>query len=144
MLVLMGKKGQKSLKGQAENNWGEPKSVRLNLQITETAKRLLQEEAAKYGISLAELAEFLARKVQPSVTIAQLIARVNLKRLAAETQISIERLQQLMDGQKPTDDELIDLAAVLVKADDTPWTTHELMEICDRTFPCKERQRNGH
>jgi hypothetical protein len=56
----MGKKGIKSRRGQGEA-WDEPKSERLNLQLTATGKRLFKEIADSLGVSFAEVIERFAR-----------------------------------------------------------------------------------
>lgn len=81
------------------------------------------------------------------VTIASLFEDWELQELheALDEAISVERLAEIEAGDRPSDGELIDLAMVLVKNNGEPWTTHELMEIRDRTThrTHEEKQANG-
>jgi hypothetical protein len=56
----MGKKGIKSRKGKGES-WDEPKTERINIQVTKTCKTLLQKQAVDIDVSLAELMERFSR-----------------------------------------------------------------------------------
>jgi hypothetical protein len=56
----MGKKGLRSERGKGEE-WDEAKSERLNLKLTPTGRRLLQEQADKLDISISEVIERTAR-----------------------------------------------------------------------------------
>lgn len=60
----MGRKGRKSTKGIPED-WDEPKTEKLTLQMTPTGRRLIGEIAQKFNISISELVERIARGVIP-------------------------------------------------------------------------------
>ncbi|NEN95058.1 MAG: hypothetical protein F6K50_05800 [Moorea sp. SIO3I7] len=67
-------------------------------------------------------------------TIADLIHGWNLEELSRLSEVSVENLQAIMEGNRPTDDDLIGLGVVLCKNNGEPWTTDELVEIRDRCF----------
>ncbi len=69
----MGKKGVRPQKGQAETDWGEPKTAKLNIGLTPTGKQLARERANQLGMSISEILERWARGIPvdaniPSVT----------------------------------------------------------------------------
>jgi len=59
----MGKRGVRSQKGQAESEWGEPKTGRITLALTETGKKLTKARADQMGFSLSEILERWGRGV---------------------------------------------------------------------------------
>ncbi|NEQ18582.1 MAG: hypothetical protein F6K28_00140 [Microcoleus sp. SIO2G3] len=60
----MGKRGVRSQKGQAESDWGEPKTAKTSVVLTETGRDLLKERTNRLGISISELLERWARGVE--------------------------------------------------------------------------------
>lgn len=68
----MGKKGGKSMRGQAETDWGEPKTARLSADMTPTGRDSLKVLAEELGLSVAEMLERLARR-EPVIEDRRLI-----------------------------------------------------------------------
>ena len=64
--------------------------------------------------------------------IAELIADWDLEELADLSEVTVENLQAIAQGKRPTNDDLIGLGTVLCKEDGQPWTTEELISIRDR------------
>lgn len=75
-----------------------------------------------------------------TVTIAALVQgeltrrNCNARQLASAAAISTTRLQAIMAGEEPNDEELIALGSVLHKPDGTLWKTIELIAIKSQTF----------
>jgi hypothetical protein len=59
----MGKRGLRSQKGQPESEWGEPKTGKITVALTETGKQLAKERADRAGFSLSEILERWGRGV---------------------------------------------------------------------------------
>ncbi len=114
----MGKKGGKSIKGQAETDWGEPKTARLSADMTPTGRTLLKEFADQLAMSLAEMLERIARGIviarpMPCNSLKNLIAR-HWVDLAEYERIPVERLMDLRDGRsEPTELEIARMALAL-------------------------------
>lgn len=114
----MGKKGGKSVKGQAETSWGEPKTARLIADLTPTGKELLKEFADQLAMSLAEMLERIARGIAVArpmncKSLKNLIAR-HWEVLAEYERIPVERLMDLRDGKsEPTELEIARMALAL-------------------------------
>jgi hypothetical protein len=53
----MGKKGIRSQKGQSESDWGQPKTKRLTVQLTEEGYEAVKKRAESFGISITEVFE---------------------------------------------------------------------------------------
>lgn len=53
----MGKKGIRSQKGQSESDWGQPKTKRLTVQLTEEGYEAVKKKADRFGISVTEAFE---------------------------------------------------------------------------------------
>ena len=70
----------------------------------------------------------------PELTIAKLISDWDLEELANLSEVKVENLEAIAKGQRPNNDDLIGLGAVLCKEDGSPWSTEELIEIRDRCF----------
>lgn len=145
MLLHMGKKGKKSTAGQAETQWGEPKSKRLMPSITATAKRIILEIVKSFGIPQSEFFERLARQwhlimaaLRSTPSIATLIALEAINRgwspqqLAEEIDLSLEEIDALVAGAKPTDDQVFALASVLTKPSGELWSVAELCQLASR------------
>lgn len=113
----MAKKGFKSLRGKAETRWGETKSAQIKAQVTPTGKRLFLEKIKALGLSLAEFMERVGReKIKLTIvpdSLKELIEAYGLEKLANDTDIAIERLVEIRDGQTPTPDERLGLGRVL-------------------------------
>lgn len=91
------------------------------------------EDVLTTFFDLLDKGEVLAAKTR-TLTIADLIYSWDLDELARLSEVSVENLQAILEGQKPTNDDLIGLGVVLCKDDGEPWTTDELVEIRDRSF----------
>ena len=72
-----------------------------------------------------------------TATIAQLVEEEWETVTTSEVDISVRRLQEIRRGEKPTDEELVELGTVL------PFDTHQLIEIRDRTFDKPNGKPNG-
>lgn len=59
----MGKRGLRSQKGQPESEWGEPKTGKITVALTETGKKLAKERSERVGFSLSEILERWGRGV---------------------------------------------------------------------------------
>ena len=84
---------------------------------------------------LAEAATELIRRRTDCHSIADLIEielrnrRWTLEQLAEEVDISLEALIDLRNGNKPIEEQLLDLTLVLTKTDGSRWTFDELKAI---------------
>jgi hypothetical protein len=159
----MPRKGKKS-KGGEGDDYNEPKSVKLSLQITQTARDGLDAVAEELGLSISEINERIGRRIlklsptsvtpqppfidQEAVRAAKPIKdlikdELNSRhlppsRLARKADMSTARLKELMNGDPPEDGDLIALSMVLQKEVGQLWSLAELRAIRDRTF-----KRNG-
>ena len=113
----MAKKGIKSQRGRAENQWGETKSVSIKAQITPTGKRLLLEKIKAIGLSLAEILERIARgKIKLVIvpdSLAELIDNYGLEKLTQDALIPTEALSEIQSGRPPTPVEKLRLGKTL-------------------------------
>ncbi len=159
----MPKKGKKSVGGVGDD-YNEPKSVKLSLQITQTARDGLDVVAEELGLSISEINERIGRRIlklsPTSVTPQQpLIDKEAVRtakpikdlikhelnsrqlppsRLARKADLTTTRLKELMNGERPEEGDLIALSIVLQKEVGQLWSLAELRAIRDRTF-----KRNG-
>jgi hypothetical protein len=53
----MGKKGIRSQKGQSESDWGQPKTKRLTVQLTEEGYEAVKKRAERLDMSITEVFE---------------------------------------------------------------------------------------
>lgn len=178
----MGKKGIRSQKGQSESDWGQPKTKRLTVQLTEEGYEAVKKRADRYDMSVTEVFERWGRGISlesgpelpapkskslptvdsvlfalPRYSRQQLwrIVRAGLdllmgalspesKRigdLVNENQDAVlemfedaidnpqERIQRIIDGDKPTPIELSLLSAAL------PIDDSDLMQMFKKEFP---------
>ena len=96
------------------------------------------EDVLTIFFDLLDKGEILTAKTR-SLTIADLIRDWDLEELARLSEVPVENLQAILEGQKPTNDDLIGLGIVLCKENGEPWTTDELVEIRDS----QERQQSA-
>lgn len=75
----MGKRGLQSKKGQPESEWGEPKTGRITLALTETGKKLTKARADQMGFSLSEVLERWGRGVKVDSEDGSTEATVSIK-----------------------------------------------------------------
>ncbi len=68
-------------------------------------------------------------------SIAQLIQGWDLKQLAKVSRIKATRLEEIANGGRPTEQEIIYLGRHLRRPDGTLYQTEALMDIYDRDFP---------
>jgi hypothetical protein len=120
----MGKKGQKSQRGQPDNDWGEVKSAPVNHRMTLTGRNKLKDLAALYHLSIGDLMERVARMLSPfkpspvseplrCKSLSQLTIKY-WQYLASYERLPLERLQQFRDGEDlPTELEICRIALVL-------------------------------
>jgi hypothetical protein len=91
------------------------------------------EDVLTTFFNLLDKGEILSAKTR-CLTIADLIRDWNLEKLAQLSEVPVENLQAILEGQRPSNDDLIGLGVVLCKENGEPWTTDELVEIRDRSF----------
>lgn len=75
----MGKRGIRSQKGQPESEWGEPKTGKITVALTETGKQLAKERSDRTGFSLSEILERWGRGVSVDGENATVEATPNIK-----------------------------------------------------------------
>ncbi len=113
----MAKKGIKSQRGRAENQWGATKSASIKAQLTPTGKRLLLEKIKAFGLSFAEILERIARgKIKLVIvpdSLAELIDNYGLEKLTQDAVIPIEALLEIKTGRMPTPVERLGLCRAL-------------------------------
>jgi hypothetical protein len=155
----MPRKGKKSVGGEGDD-YNEPKSVKLSLQITQTARDGLDVVAEELGLSISEINERIGRRIlklspasvapqQPLIDkeavrtakpIKDLIndelksRQLPPSRLARKADLTTARLRELMNGQRPEEGDLIALSMVLHKGVGQLWSLAELRAIRNRTF----------
>ncbi|HEY9614002.1 hypothetical protein [Allocoleopsis sp.] len=91
------------------------------------------EDVVTTFFHLLDKGEILSAKTR-TLTIADLIRDWNLEELARLSELPVENLQAILEGQRPSNDDLIGLGIVLCKDNGEPWTTDELVEIRDYSF----------
>lgn len=74
--------------------------------------------------------------------IAELLQSLDLEKTEEQARLSRDRLQAIMDGDRPSNCELVLLAKVLPRPNGGAWTTQELMELRDQTFPQNNKQKD--
>jgi hypothetical protein len=135
----MAKKGIKSQRGRAENQWGETKSASIKAQLTPTGKRLLLGKIKAFGLSLAEILERIARgKIKLVIvpdSLAELIDNYGLEKLTQDAVIPIEALLEIKAGRTPTPVERLGLCRVL------DLTEEQLQEAIKQQH--QEKHSNG-
>lgn len=138
----MGRKDRgKSQRGQPETNWPETKTAQVKTIVTPTAKRLLPEALKRIGLSLSEFLEHLARGLLViqwrDFSIAELVQAWNLEELAQESCLTLEELDAIAKGSRPSDTALIRLGGLLTKPvpNQEPLSTEDLRQIRTKTFP---------
>lgn len=105
------------------------------VRIASKAGRLMEERIFKNSKQLKQTMD-----TTETVTIAALVQseltrrNCNAQQLASAAAISTTRLQAIMAGEQPSDEELIALGSVLHKPDGTLWKTLELIAIKTQTF----------
>jgi hypothetical protein len=75
----MGKRGIRSQKGQPESEWGEPKTGKITVALTETGKQLAKERSDRTGFSLSEILERWGRGVSVDGENATLETTANIR-----------------------------------------------------------------
>lgn len=88
------------------------------------------ENVLSIFFELLDKGEILVTQDQ-NLTIADLIRDWDLDELARLSEVPVENLQAILEGERPTNDDLIGLGIVLCKENGEPWTTEELVEIRD-------------
>jgi len=126
----MGRRGIRSAQGQPENEFGELKNSKLTLKLTETGKKGVLERIAAAGLTPTRFMELLGRgyiqfevkepddfppiptpKKKPEpLTIQEALAGKSVEELAAASDLPIEMIQRILDGERPTAGEAIALA----------------------------------
>jgi hypothetical protein len=111
------------------------------VRIASKAGRLMEERIFKESKQLKPTMNTMdAMNTTEAVTIAALVQNelarryCNEQQLASAAAISATRLQAIMAGEQPNDEELIALGSVLHKSDGTLWKTIELIAIKTQTF----------
>ena len=91
------------------------------------------EDVVTTFFHLLDKGDILSAKTR-TLTIADLIRDWDLEELARLSELPVENLQAILEGQRPSNDDLIGLGIVLCKDNGEPWTTDELVEIRDYSF----------
>jgi transcriptional regulator with XRE-family HTH domain len=111
------------------------------VRIASKAGRLMEERIFKDSKQLEQTTNTIdAMNMTETVTIAALVQNelarrnCNEQQLASVAAISTIRLQAIMAGEEPDDEELIALGSVLHRPDGTVWKTLELIAIRTQTF----------
>lgn len=95
-------------------------------------KQQRQEEASPYE-SAQDKTATVATPVVPTIAtlIEETLSNRNwvLAKLAADTEISVERINKLLEGDRPSDLELQKFAQRLVKPNGEVWEEEELVDI---------------
>ncbi len=111
------------------------------VRIASKAGRLMEERIFKESKQPKPTMNTMdAMNTTETVTIAALVQNelarrnCNEQQLASAAAISATRLQAIMAGEQPNDEELIALGSVLHKLDGTLWKTLELIAIKTQTF----------
>ncbi len=111
------------------------------VRIASKAGRLMEERIFKDSKQLEQTTNTIdAMNMTETVTIAALVQNelarrnCNEQQLASVAAISTIRLQAIMAGEEPDDEELIALGSVLHRPDGTVWKTLELIAIKTQTF----------
>jgi len=126
------------------------RSEKLTFTCTPGTKAYLKEWASRERISTSNLIdkivleaieqnknELTGQEAQPS--IAHLVQKWDLRKLAEEALMPIEDLERVAKGERPTDDDLINLGRILEGFD-----TVELLKIRKRDFPLAGNGKNKH
>lgn len=102
-------------------------------ELSDIAAERLDPKTGKYKLgseqpTLADLIEIeIKNRPQSSKGLA-------LKKLATDAQLEIDRLEAILAGQIPTEEELTKLAQVLTKQDGTHWQELELRIIFEKEY----------
>ncbi|MGE5659458.1 MAG: hypothetical protein ACM37W_22930 [Actinomycetota bacterium] len=108
----------------------------------------LKQLVAPLGVSMSQWVanmierEILAAGYGPKRSDYKSIAEIvkeNFETLSEETRIPPKQLQALQEGAKPSELDLVRIAAALDLSEDY------MVELCHKSFPCsdKEKQPNG-
>lgn len=91
------------------------------------------------GLEYYEVQMSSSKKPEPS--ISELVQGLSLP---SDSLVSAWELQAISAGIRPSDEQLVYLATILVKPGGEYWSTHELMAIRDRDFPLNDPKKpNG-
>ncbi|MBD0344139.1 MAG: helix-turn-helix transcriptional regulator [Coleofasciculus sp. Co-bin14] len=111
------------------------------VRIASKAARLMEERVFKDFKQFEQTTDTIdTMNTTETVTIAALVQNelarrnCNEQQLASAAAISTTRLQAIMTGEEPDNEELIALGSVLHKPDGTLWKTLELIAIKAQTF----------
>ena len=111
------------------------------VRIASKAGRLMEARIFKNSKQLEQTTDTIdTMNRTETVTIAALVQNelarrnCNEQQLASAAAISTTRLQEIMAGEEPDDEDLIALGSVLHKPDGTLWKTLELIAIKAHTF----------
>lgn len=126
------------------------RTEKLTFTCTKSAKAYLKEWAHRERLSISTLVEGIVltaiqhnrkdlaeQSNEPS--IADLIRHWDLRKLAEEALMPIEDLEKIVNGERPTDDDLICLGRVL-----TGFDTVALLQIRKRDFPLSGNGERKH
>ncbi|MBD1864273.1 MULTISPECIES: hypothetical protein [Trichocoleus] len=109
--------------------------------VTPTAKGLIPEALKRIGLNLSEFLEHWSRGLLivqwRDFSIAELVQGWNLEELARESCLTLEELEAIAKGAKPSDTALIRLGGLLTKPvpNQDPLSTEDLRQIRTKTFP---------
>lgn len=105
------------------------------VRITSKAGRLMEKRIFQDSKQLKQTMDTTETVTILTLVQSELTRRnCNVQQLASAAAISTTRLQVIMAGEEPNDEELIALGSVLHKPDGTLWKTIELIAIKTQTF----------
>jgi transcriptional regulator with XRE-family HTH domain len=105
------------------------------VRIASKAGRLMEEKIFKESKQPKQTMDTTETLTIAALVQSELTRRnCNERQLASAAAISITRLQAIMAGEQPNDEELIALGSVLHKPDGTLWKTIELIAIKTQIF----------
>lgn len=112
-----------------------PRSSKF-LQILELLPQLQAGELVEIARRCFDLLNswfYRSSDLESAPSIAEMVNK--LGDFSQYDQIPRDRLEAISAGNRPTDHDLVQLSLILQKQGGGFWTTHELIEIRDRSFP---------
>ncbi len=103
-------------------------------ELSDIAAELLDPETGRYTLGNQEptIANLIKLELKNR---SKEVERLAMEKLTEVTELNSERMKALIEGERPTDEELAALAQVLTKDDGSHWTEVELRELRASVFP---------
>lgn len=144
----------KRQRGQPDNPWNALKNATISIDVTKVARALFKSKIRALGFkTIAEFIEKFSRgqieiriRLPEEVTIAGLmVAELDRRqwepeKMAIELDLTLERIDALLNYDRATHEELIALRTILTKEDGSEWEPEDLIEINGSK---KEKGKNG-